>query len=613
MNIMVVGGAASLVQGNLGRKLKEHDIDVGWHVAGRTSRLDKLPKACEGVLVIIDMVGHGLSDAAVDLAAKRDIPLALIPRKWSHAEASLRARGFLPAAVNGEIKKAAPAELAEMALSYICDERRRGRVPKLTEVEGMLQRAFGPKVKLSGDAFQEAHSRACAAVPGLPQKEDREGLLDSAYEWARILMQERPGRARDYEALVKEVREHMGEKSVVLAQSEMVPYVERAHSKLREEWASAPAGSAVIKARNDLICQWLRRWFEGFKAGTAQYPTQALVREHSRAIFGIQARWNWTSDVRAQVLGEWARNLEGTRKVFKRNADKLMGMSYDDFIKLMADGEMKGLKVSKVWNSSDLAVEEWLAERSQKANAPAPTPVAPEPIPVAAPVPVVSTEDVAVAVAALVEGEVVKRVEALLKPVTDEMQTLREAVGRLHEQVQAGPNLAEAMTETHRKLDAIVKLTARAGEVEKMSGALFKRLDTLDVRVARFAQVEGRFQVVEEMIADQTKTRNAALKSLGEAVIGHSAKDSVAALGKTLGKVEASLELVGRAHDDHVRNVNTNLEGIDKRVKDMQTAFDAAGLGGEPDMSLRDLAFLAEESGLQVNIQAGPRPVKDKG
>jgi len=39
--VIVVGGAESLIKGNLGRKLAEHDVTVGWHVAGTIRGIDR--------------------------------------------------------------------------------------------------------------------------------------------------------------------------------------------------------------------------------------------------------------------------------------------------------------------------------------------------------------------------------------------------------------------------------------------------------------------------------------------------------------------------------------------------------------------------------------------
>lgn len=100
MNVIVVGGAESLLQGAFGQKLSQHGIQINWHEA-RPSRLDTLPEAAEGVLIIKDMVSHSLAGAAISLAKTKGIPFAQVTRKFSHAYPILRDTGFLtvPAAI----------------------------------------------------------------------------------------------------------------------------------------------------------------------------------------------------------------------------------------------------------------------------------------------------------------------------------------------------------------------------------------------------------------------------------------------------------------------------------------------------------------------------------
>lgn len=97
MKVLVVGGAESLIQGAYGQKLAKHGIQVVWHEP-RISRLDTIPEACEGVLIIKDMVSHSLAGMAIQLAKMQGIPFAQVTRKFSHAFPILRDSGFLSAA-----------------------------------------------------------------------------------------------------------------------------------------------------------------------------------------------------------------------------------------------------------------------------------------------------------------------------------------------------------------------------------------------------------------------------------------------------------------------------------------------------------------------------------
>jgi len=108
MNVLVVGGAESLIQGAFGQKLASHGIEVAWHEV-RPARLEILPDAAEGVLIIKDMVSHALSGAAISLAKLKGIPFAQVTRKFSHAYPVLRDSGFLTAAATINAAKGQPA------------------------------------------------------------------------------------------------------------------------------------------------------------------------------------------------------------------------------------------------------------------------------------------------------------------------------------------------------------------------------------------------------------------------------------------------------------------------------------------------------------------------
>lgn len=94
MNVIVVGGADSLIQGSFGQKLSRHGIQVEWHES-QPARLDALPDAAEGVVIIKDMVSHALSGSAISLAKMKGIPFVQVTRKFSHAYPILRDSGFL--------------------------------------------------------------------------------------------------------------------------------------------------------------------------------------------------------------------------------------------------------------------------------------------------------------------------------------------------------------------------------------------------------------------------------------------------------------------------------------------------------------------------------------
>lgn len=94
MDVIVVGGADSLIRGYYGSKMRANGVNIKWH-EHQASRLDTIPQAAQGVVIIKDMVSHALAGAAIALAKNRGIPFVQVPRKFSHAVQILRASGFI--------------------------------------------------------------------------------------------------------------------------------------------------------------------------------------------------------------------------------------------------------------------------------------------------------------------------------------------------------------------------------------------------------------------------------------------------------------------------------------------------------------------------------------
>ncbi len=435
MQVMVVGGAENLVKGNLGRKLRDAAIDVEWHVPyKKRKKVDNIPSGCEGVVVIKDMISHPLHDSVAKLAAKANIPVAVIQRKWAHAEPVLRSRGFMPAAQKASAHS--QEHHSEMALDYIRDERRRGRVPKQDEVDAMLQRAFGGGAALRNrEEFFTLHSMASAEVPLSTDKSDKEmhaDLIQYTTEWATALIGDRPEWVLDAPACRQAVREQVGPQSASLNQERLDQCIKRAHDGLVFNWAKDKP------LRRSLIEDWLARLFVEFRDEDGPWPSQRLCREGSDLIFGVQSRWDWAIEQRAKVLGEWARALQGSKNVYESLVLDLEGVngaevaSYEQFKALLENGTVQGVKPNgKTWQTSKTAVHEYLTKRTMElvdflnvaiggktpTEEPAPqeTPAS-EPVP--APVPTTSAEDIAVIVADLVERKVKEAITSRLGDVT---------------------------------------------------------------------------------------------------------------------------------------------------------------------------------------------------
>jgi hypothetical protein len=96
LQVLVVGGEHAFVQGTLAEKLKAVGLTIGEHWDWSVRRPpNKAQGGCGGVIVLHDMVGHTLSNAAKEAATKANIPFVLIPRKFSAALPVLERAGLV--------------------------------------------------------------------------------------------------------------------------------------------------------------------------------------------------------------------------------------------------------------------------------------------------------------------------------------------------------------------------------------------------------------------------------------------------------------------------------------------------------------------------------------
>jgi hypothetical protein len=96
LQVLVVGGEHAFVQGTLAEKFRAIGITIGEHWDWSVRRPpNKAQGNCAGVVVLHDMVGHHLSNAAKEAAAKANIPFVLIPRKFSAALPVLERAGLV--------------------------------------------------------------------------------------------------------------------------------------------------------------------------------------------------------------------------------------------------------------------------------------------------------------------------------------------------------------------------------------------------------------------------------------------------------------------------------------------------------------------------------------
>jgi len=105
--LLVAGGGRRFVLGKFANNLVEEGGWVVWHVEGyreEGSPFTGIPAGCQGVICLVDMMGHGACGKVTDAAKAAGIPYAHVPRKWASALPVLLNQGVLPPKVTNEKK-----------------------------------------------------------------------------------------------------------------------------------------------------------------------------------------------------------------------------------------------------------------------------------------------------------------------------------------------------------------------------------------------------------------------------------------------------------------------------------------------------------------------------
>ena len=102
LKALVVGGEPSFVDSKFGPHLERAGIEPVGHWSWDLARAPGSLPQCELIVVIKDMVGHKLRNAAVFLAKKNGLRIAEVPRKWAKAEKHLFDLGLAKRSCNDD-------------------------------------------------------------------------------------------------------------------------------------------------------------------------------------------------------------------------------------------------------------------------------------------------------------------------------------------------------------------------------------------------------------------------------------------------------------------------------------------------------------------------------
>lgn len=360
MEVMVVGGADSLVYGNFGRKLQGHGVTVRAHVPykdGNSHRsVEGIPKSCDGVIIILDMVSHATCAAAKEAARRQNLPVVEVPRKFSLAEPHLRAHGILPAVNGSAPARVTQDEIMEIALPHVLRVCESGRRPSLPEIETLVQRAFGADKELHRATFDKVVGMAMARTRPLP--------VDAVVETTTTLILMQPDLILDRANLATEVAS-IG--SWGLTADILSPVVNRAADELRTKWATTRSqGEADRRQKVEAVREWLVSLWRAYAEGKRPYPDTFTLKGEAKAIFTSEPHWDLVRETRCRVLGAWADKLIDAN---------LLARSYKDipeFRTLLETGAIRSVVSLGKRLTSRLAVEAYL-----KAQQPVPPPVLP--------------------------------------------------------------------------------------------------------------------------------------------------------------------------------------------------------------------------------------------
>ena len=190
MDVLIVGGEGAFVHGIFAEKLSEVGIGVGGHWDWTVRRPPNIvPKGCKGVVVLHDMVGHHLSEAAKVAASTAGVPYVLVPRKFSAALPMLQAAGLAKVAKveTPSVEVTTPPEDEMMAWAQLVLE---GNFTTSDDVlvEQVLEYGIGLGPDEARALLAECRDRLRARWARKNRtRDDERSMKDSVLSWSRGL------------------------------------------------------------------------------------------------------------------------------------------------------------------------------------------------------------------------------------------------------------------------------------------------------------------------------------------------------------------------------------------------------------------------------------------
>ena len=355
MKVAIVGGEPSLISGPWASRLEEFGLEVIQHQHEKSrGRPAAIPSKAEGVIVIRDMTKHRKSISARNTADERGLLYVAVPRKWSKAEPLLRMHGFIPTVFTS--RQPAAYKKEEVALHYVCEARREGRVPKRDEVVGALSKAFGVDVPLSRKVYVRVCSQAAAQQKLILS--DNAEVPESSFEaellnWAEAVYEDTPEVSLNFDSWGEQTSSLCDTK---VSKGDLRSACQHVLAKAHRRFSDDP------ESRTLAMRGWVARTFVQWKDHEGPFPATRMLDKHSKIIFGCAVRGDLIKDARVEVFGEWARDL------VRLNAAQLYFLSKGGergvLRELLENGSVSGLfsvrSQQERWYTSHEAIDAYL-------------------------------------------------------------------------------------------------------------------------------------------------------------------------------------------------------------------------------------------------------------
>lgn len=324
MDILIAGGENSLVDSSFVDRLRQFGMEPRWiwPDEGFTSRA--IPLECEGVIVLKNWVSHRLGDYVCGEARNRNIPLARVTSKFSHAFPILRDMGFIREGQepptddvgrdeNGtDSDSISPEKLAELTYTAlkILPHSDTDEPPTLETVQQQIRDTLGQAVVLDQQTYLQTLNKVFDMKQRIAKKQAQEEAklpTKPPYDWALLHLEEKPELLIAEDTLISLVIEGLSEtEKEAVTDEEIHETVSAACVHYRKQLASICDQAHRVATEGDKLWEmqvaWLQRILPKYAKNQRElsHKQRVAIQEESLHIFGRKVFWK-------TILAQFAR------------------------------------------------------------------------------------------------------------------------------------------------------------------------------------------------------------------------------------------------------------------------------------------------------------------